>query len=57
MSYEKDGNSVHSGHRQRPKSRFAADGLKSFNEINTLELLLFYSIPRRDTNELAHRLL
>ena len=57
VSYEKDGNCVHSGHRQRLKSRFTADGLKSFNEINTLELLLFYSIPRRDTNELAHRLL
>ena len=27
------------------------------NDINALELLLFYAVPRRDTNELAHLLL
>ena len=36
---------------------FAEHGLESFNELNALELLLCYAIPRRDTNELAHRLL
>ena len=41
---------IHSGHRQRLKNRFLADGLRSFNEINTLELLLFYAVPRKDTN-------
>ena len=48
---------IHSGHRQRLKNRFLADGLRSFNEINTLELLLFYAVPRKDTNPIAHRLL
>lgn len=49
--------SVHDGHRKRLKDRFAQDGLSSFREHEVLELLLFYCIPRRDTNEIAHRLL
>lgn len=48
---------VHEGHRDRLKERFAEYGLDNFNDINVLELLLFYSIPRKDTNQLAHRLL
>ena len=49
--------STHDGHRLRLKQRFLEEGLDNFNEINVLELLLFYSIPRKDTNEIAHRLL
>ena len=45
------------GHRGRLKQRFLSDGLDRFNEINALELLLFYAVPREDTNPLAHRLL
>ena len=45
------------GHRSRLKERFKNDGLDSFNEINALEILLFYAVPRSDTNPLAHRLL
>ena len=48
---------VHDGHRERLRARFAEHGLESFNELNALELLLCYAIPRRDTNELVHRLL
>lgn len=48
---------THDGHRDRLKSRFCEFGLETFNDINVLELLLFFSIPRRDTNEAAHRLL
>lgn len=48
---------IHAGHRKRVKERFRLEGLDHFNEINVLELLLFYSIPRSDTNVLAHRLL
>lgn len=47
----------HSGHRKRLKKRFAEEGLRSFEEHNILELLLFYTIPRIDTNETAHRLI
>lgn len=48
---------VHEGHRDRLKARFKDHGLDSFNDLNALELLLFYAIPRRDTNVLAHELL
>ena len=49
--------SVHDGHRERLRNRYLAEGLDNFTEVQVLELLLFYCIPRRDTNELAHRLL
>jgi DNA repair protein RadC len=49
--------SIHDGHRQRLKDRFRRDGLDNFDELYVLELLLFYCIPRKDTNPLAHRLL
>ncbi|WP_010250360.1 RadC family protein [Acetivibrio cellulolyticus] len=48
---------MHEGHRKRLKMRFLKDGLDSFEPHQVLELLLFYSIPRKDTNELAHELL
>ena len=48
---------IHDGHRQRMKTRFLEHGLDNFDDINTLELLLFYAAPRRDTNGLAHALL
>ena len=48
---------IHDGHRERLRASFIENGLDSFNELNSLELLLFYAIPRRNTNELAHRLL
>ena len=48
---------VHDGHRERLRSSFLEHGLETMNEINALELLLFYAIPRRDTNEIAHALL
>ena len=49
--------SVHQGHRARMKERLRQEGLGSFADHQVLELLLFYAIPQRDTNELAHRLL
>jgi len=49
--------SVHAGHRERLKQRCLEEGLDSFNDHQALELLLFYAVPYRDTNELAHRLL
>ena len=49
--------SVHEGHRQRLKERFLLEGLDGFTEVQILELLLFYVIPRKDTNPIAHALL
>lgn len=48
---------LHEGHRQRLKERFIKNGLGSFEDHNILELLLFFSVPRNDTNEIGHRLL
>lgn len=39
------------------KERFIKSGLDDFAPHNILELLLFYSIPRGDTNPVAHRLI
>jgi len=48
---------IHAGHRQRVKSRFIEHGFDGMEPHQILELVLFYAIPRKDTNELAHRLL
>ena len=48
---------IHDGHREKMRRRFAQTGLSGFADHEALELLLFYAIPRRDTNPLAHRLL
>lgn len=47
----------HSGHRKRLKDRFLREGLDSFEMHNVLELLLFFGIPYKDTNDIAHELL
>ncbi|MBE6564733.1 MAG: hypothetical protein E7655_05630 [Ruminococcaceae bacterium] len=56
MSEEKSKSELHGGHRKRLRDRFLQEGADSFAYHNLVELLLFYAIPRRDTNELAHRL-
>ena len=48
---------LHDGHRRRKKEQFLQHGLDGFADHEVLELLLFYAIPRHDTNETAHRLL
>ena len=39
------------------QSRFIKQGLDGFEDHNILELILFFAIPRRDTNVIAHNLL
>ena len=48
--------SIHDGHRQRLKDRFLREGLDGFTDVQVLELLLFYVVPRKDTNPIAHAL-
>ncbi|MBQ8611006.1 MAG: RadC family protein [Oscillospiraceae bacterium] len=48
---------VHDGHRARVRQRVLREGLSHLEPHNVLEILLFFSIPRGDTNELAHRIL
>ena len=49
--------SIHDGHRQRVKNRFKKEGLDHFEPHEVLELLLFYCVPRKNTNDIAHALL
>ncbi|MCL2056765.1 MAG: DNA repair protein RadC [Oscillospiraceae bacterium] len=49
--------SVHDKHRRRVKDEFLLGGMEHFPEHKVLELLLFYALPRGDTNELAHTLI
>jgi len=49
--------SIHSGHRRRVKDEFRKIGLEHFPPHKVLEILLFYTIPRGDTNEISHRLI
>ena len=48
---------IHKNHRQRVFDRLERDGLDSFYDHEILELLLFYTVPRMDTNPIAHRLI
>lgn len=57
MPEKKTTNSIHEEHRARMQERVACDGLTSLAAHEVLEYLLYFSIPRRDTNPLAHRLI
>ncbi len=57
MTKSEDAAGVHSGHRQRLKDQFLTHGMDPIHDVNVLELILFYAIPRQDTNPIAHRLL
>jgi len=47
----------HTGHRKRLKKKFIENGLDVFEPHQALELYLFYAIPRKDTNPIAHELM
>ncbi len=48
---------LHSGHRQRLKNRYLDFGVENLSDHEILELLLFYAIPQRNTNDIAHTLI
>ena len=48
---------IHEGHRKRVKERFLKFGVDSFTDVQLLEALLFYAVPKKDTNDTAHLLL
>ncbi|RCX16113.1 DNA repair protein RadC [Anaerobacterium chartisolvens] len=48
---------LHEGHRQRVKARYLREGLDAFEDHQVLEMLLFFCIPMKDTNELAHKMI
>lgn len=48
---------IHAGHRQRMQECFLKNGIDGFSDVEILEYLLSFSISRKDTNPIAHRLL
>ena len=48
---------THTGHRRRMKDKFRRDSFDVFADHEVLETLLYYSVPMRDTNPIAHALL
>ena len=57
MDENKIPENVHKNHRARLRETFRKAGVDGMPDHNLLEFLLFYSIPRKDTNEIAHRLI
>lgn len=47
---------MHEGHRQRLIAKLV-DGKTLLSDHEVLEILLFYAIPRKNVNELAHKLI
>lgn len=50
-------NDLSMGHRERLRKRYEETGINSLSEHEILELLLFYSIPRKDTKEISKKLI
>lgn len=48
---------IHDGHRDRMRTRFLQEGADGLATHELLEMLLYGTIPRGDTNEIAHHLL
>ncbi len=57
MNIDTNNDNIHSGHRKRMRNRFLETGFNGFEPHQVIEMLLFYTCPRKDTNELAHRLI
>ncbi|MBR4079186.1 MAG: RadC family protein [Christensenellaceae bacterium] len=49
--------SIHAGHRERLRNKFINLGHEALEEHELLELLLFYAIPQKNTNPIAHALI
>lgn len=48
---------MHEGHRKRKKEWVSEHGFDSLRTHELLEVMLYYAIPRVDTNEIAHELI
>ncbi len=51
-----DKENVHHGHRKRLTDKFLINA-KTLSDHELLESLLFFAIPRKNTNEMAHKLI
>ncbi len=48
---------IHEKHRERMREIYLKNGFDAFSEVEVLEYMLFFVLPRIDTNPLAHKLL
>lgn len=54
---DKEKNNIHKGHRERLRKQVISFGVDNWAEHQVLEFLLFFALPQKDTNELAHKLI
>ena len=47
----------HSGHRSRMKKKYIDNGIDIFEPHEVLEILLYYAVPQKNTNDLAKNLI
>lgn len=47
----------HSGHRERCRKRLLSKGGAALSELDLIEMLLFYAVPRADTRKTAEEML
>ena len=57
QKFEDNKINIHKGHREKVKKRYYESGIKGMPDHNVLELLLFFGIPQKDTNPIAHELM
>lgn len=48
---------VHAGHRKRMREKFFQQGIDVFGDHEILEMLLYYVLPQKNTNDIAHNLI
>lgn len=48
---------MHEGHRERMRNKYLKSGIDAFEPHEVLEMLLYYTKPRVNTNETAHQLI
>ncbi|MBQ5838167.1 MAG: RadC family protein [Clostridia bacterium] len=57
MAPEKDKKINNAGHRSRCKKRLLSEGANTLSDVELLEMLLFYAVPRADTKSIAEDLI
>ncbi len=48
---------IHDNHRKRMRESFFEHGFDGMDDHEILEMVLYYALPRRNTNEIAHSLI
>lgn len=56
MEQQNKKKNVHEGHRERMRNKYVNKGIEVFEQHKILEMLLFYAIPRKNTNDIAQLL-